>query len=466
MKKQEDKKERVNLTSGRITSFNCPAGKAQAFLWDAEVPGLAVRATPPGKRTPKGGRAFIFQGYLGGSTPRITIGDTKIWSIEKARVEARRLQALLDQGIDPREQKRDLAAAKAAALAAQEAAIQEAENRKKFTLKALCEAYSNLLEAKGKAQSAMQTRSIFKCHVFEAQADLAALPARDITAHQIAAMIRQVSEQGKDRTAGILRSYLSAAFNAARKAPFDAKLPSTLIAYGIESNPVEPVSTIAIKRGNRTLSPDELKPYLAALGDNLADQALKLALYAGGQRMAQLLRAKVSSYDESSQTIRLWDSKGRRSSAREHLLPLAPKGAEIVQALIIRAKEIEYEQAQKEGREPSYGDLWLFLSAGKSRLVETTPGKRVTAISKAMKGEAFDLRDIRRTCETMLAGIGVSRDTRAQLLSHGLSGVQAAHYDRHSYATEKRAALIAWEKRLTEIASGKKAIKPSRRKLD
>jgi integrase len=73
-----------------------------------------------------------------------------------------------------------------------------------------------------------------------------------------------------------------------------------------------------------------------------------------------------------------------------------------------------------------------------------------------MKGEPFDLRDIRRTCETMLAEMGISKDTRAQLLSHGLSGVQSAHYDRHSYTNEKRAALIAWEKRLDHITKGKK----------
>ena len=40
----------------------------------------------------------------------------------------------------------------------------------------------------------------------------------------------------------------------------------------------------------------------------------------------------------------------------------------------------------------------------------------------------FQFRDIRRTFETMLAGIGVSRDVRAEILSHGLGGVQDRHY--------------------------------------
>jgi hypothetical protein len=89
-----------------------------------------------------------------------------------------------------------------------------------------------------------------------------------------------------------LRSYLSAAFTAGKKAPFDASLPAALIPFEIERNPVDSIPAIAVRAGNRTLSADELRAYLNALGDDLADQALLLALLAGGQRMAQLLRAK------------------------------------------------------------------------------------------------------------------------------------------------------------------------------
>ncbi len=62
-----------------------------------------------------------------------------------------------------------------------------------------------------------------------------------------------------------------------------------------------------------------------------------------------------------------------------------------------------------------------------------------------MGGEPFDLRDLRRTAETHLAKIGVAQDIRAQLLSHGISGVQARHYDQHGYEKEKRATLERWE---------------------
>ncbi len=60
--------------------------------------------------------------------------------------------------------------------------------------------------------------------------------------------------------------------------------------------------------------------------------------------------------------------------------------------------------------------------------------------------EPFQLRDIRRTCETRLAAMGVSKDVRAQLQSHGLGGIQGRHYDKHDYLAEKSAALAAWAK--------------------
>lgn len=50
--------------------------------------------------------------------------------------------------------------------------------------------------------------------------------------------------------------------------------------------------------------------------------------------------------------------------------------------------------------------------------------------------------------------MGISKVTRAQLLNHGISGVQATHYDRHDYMSEKRAALEAWKARLDAIERG------------
>lgn len=441
--------KRIRLTLERIKKLPPPEGKQASYVFDDDPRHLSVRVTPAGAKS------FVYCGKLNGSPLRVTIGSVDTWNLDDARAEARRLQTLIDQEQDPRQLKKDAAEAKVAARAAREAAKAAEEAAKRYTLRALCEAYTAHLEAQDKARSAAATRSAFKCHVFS-HADIADAPANQVTPHQIAALVRKVREAGKERTAGILRSYLSAAFNAAKRAPFDSAMPADLIAFAVEHSPVDAIPAIAANRGQRTLTADELKTYIAHLGDSLPDRALMLALYAGGQRMAQLLRATVADYTHETQTLRLWDGKGKRREPREHLLPLAPVAAGIVESLIARARERETERAKNEGREPAFSGLWLFSTHGRVPMTFETPGIRAADICATMKGEPFNLRDIRRTVETMLAGMGISKDTRAQLLSHGLSGVQSAHYDRHSYTTEKRNALTAWEQRLNEIIKGGK----------
>jgi integrase len=97
--------ERENLTPERIKNFT--TDKGQAFLWDAKVPRLALRATAPSSRNPEGSKAFIFQGKFKGQDIRITIGKPENWTIERARKTAGTYQALIDDGKDPRIEKRE-----------------------------------------------------------------------------------------------------------------------------------------------------------------------------------------------------------------------------------------------------------------------------------------------------------------------------------------------------------------------
>jgi integrase len=422
---------RTLLDATKIKATTCPEGKAQSFIFDTKSPRLALRITPGGKKT------FVFESKLKGKTIRLPIGPVDTWKLSEARRAADAYQVTIGQGIDPREVKRKKQAAKEAEKAAQEAAnkeaAKEAAKREKYSLEALLTVYVAYLDGQGKSRAAGAAKSAFKCHV---PPDVAALPACEITSHHIANFVRRVFETGKERQAGVLRAYLAAAFTAARKAPFDGRLPSELIPFEIKTNPVDVVPAISVKARDRHLSVDELAAYVRHLGDDsLPVVALRLALYAGGQRMAQLVRAEVSDYEPATQSLRLLDGKGKRTEPRVHLLPLAPVAAGIVEGLI-----------KKAGKGP------LFKS-----LHTDTPGKACKGIAAAMGGEPFDLRDIRRTCETTLAGqLKITTTTLSHLLSHGLSGVQAKHYDRYTYLDEKRAALLQWERYLERLRSGEK----------
>ena len=428
-----------------------PAPEKSNRIWFDSHPdspkGFGLRVTAAGSR------AFILRYLLPGGANRImTIGTWPTWSLAAARLQAQEERRKVEQGIDPMEAEKAKREAEAKAKAQAE---EEKRQREQFSLAKLCAAYVAHLEASDKGRSGKAAASAFKCHITDVPelATLAATPAKDIQPADIALIVRRVMEQGKERTAGILRSYLLAAFNAARKAPFDASLPADLIPFAIVSNPAEPIATIPVVRGERTLTADELTAYLKMLGDDLPDLALKLALYAGGQRIAQLLRARLRDWDPEARTLLLYDGKGRRQQPRPHLLPLGDTGASIVEALAARAIERTAKAAKRAHKEPDQNPS-LFVSRGRIMNLEA-PGRRVAAIVAEMKCPPFDVADLRRTAETMLAGLGVNRDHRAVLLSHGLSGVQQAHYDRHDYLAEKRTALVLWEDHLTRLVSGK-----------
>ncbi len=121
MHDQPDTAQAIELTAGAIERLSCPAGKTQAFLRDAKVPGLRVRVTPASAKNPEGVKAFVFEAKLNRQTIRRTIGDVRAWSLDDARAEARRLAVMLDNGTDPRELERQQAAEKVAAKAAEAA---------------------------------------------------------------------------------------------------------------------------------------------------------------------------------------------------------------------------------------------------------------------------------------------------------------------------------------------------------
>ncbi len=84
----------------------------QDFQWDSSTPGL-------GQCVSKTSRAYVFQSRLKGKPFRLTIGKTSVWRLSDARMEAKRLQVLVDSGQDPRRVKADTVAADAAAREAE-----------------------------------------------------------------------------------------------------------------------------------------------------------------------------------------------------------------------------------------------------------------------------------------------------------------------------------------------------------
>lgn len=129
---------RIRLTLDRIRKLAPPTGSQAVYVFDDDPKQLSVRVTPAGAKS------FVFAGKLNKAPLRVTIGDVKVWNLDDARTEARRLQALIDQGIDPRQEKADKLAAIEAKKAADEAAKREAERIESPAL----EAWNAYIEAR------------------------------------------------------------------------------------------------------------------------------------------------------------------------------------------------------------------------------------------------------------------------------------------------------------------------------
>jgi len=405
------------------------------------------------KRITAGGvvTEWLFEWNRDGKTSRQSIGRYSVTEAEncltlpQARAEAARLQASIKVGEDPSAQREIERAEKKAQQAATVAKVREAAEK---TLIAMLRAYVAALRDKGKSGTAYDVENMFTNHVELAFPDLAALPAAQITPEHVSRILARLVgtdvEQKKGRTALKLRSFMSAAFKLALGAATDPMAPAAAAGFSLTYNaaaavPAGKMAAAFNRPGERVLSVEELRHYLAhvaALPSTLTRLALQLQIVSAGQRFQQLLRLRHG--DANGMTFVLFDPKGRRSQPRQHVLPLVPEITEILDEL--RAiNPIEN------------GDTAALLFASRGGPVApATLSNAVQEISAAMvdakQAQApFRGGDIRRTIETILAEtLRISKDTRAQLLSHGLTGVQDRHYDKGQHLDAKRAALREW----------------------
>jgi len=358
---------------------------------------------------------------------------------------------------------RERAAAERAKHAEVEAARRAAEEAQRGTLRQLLAARVSYLQRKGSTNSAKDEDSMFRRHLPK---ELKDRKATEPGAPEFKLVIGKLVEAGHGRGAAKLRTALRAAYQLAIDSGTDPDVPLEFGAFGITVNPVASISARSLSKYNRarerTLSAPELTAFLKrvdAIEQVQLREALKLCLYLGGQRPTQLLRTVATDIDIDAGSITLHDKKGRRRAGpRRHVVPLTKEASAILEARLVVIVDIG-ERRRALG---DFRAVPVFSTDDVTPMWRNTLSALVKEISDSMvkEGEArapFQLRDIRRTCETMLAALKVSKDVRSQLLSHGLGGVQNKHYDHHTYWLEKVQALKRWAAHLAKLKAGKSA---------
>lgn len=323
-----------------------------------------------------------------------------------------------------------------------EALRQDAEKRK-GSFGQLLDAYAEWLEQE-KKPSASEAAGIFRVHVAKPFPRLALTKANAIAAADVSEILARMVKAGLTRQVNKARAYLRAAFSFGIDADHNPERRARAgVLFGLALNPVVGIKPIKRfeKTLERTLTESELRKYWLELEALPVVQraTLRLNLALAAQRPTQLLRAGWPDFDISGETLLLKDSKGRGGS-RDHLLPLTPFVLEQLRPLVeLNGKAIS-----------------PFTADGSRAMVVETLSVAVSAISRKAGGASFDQRAIRRTVETMLQKMGIAKEIRAHLLSHGRGqGVQGRHYERYDFLPEKRQALERWNAQLQRIISGK-----------
>ncbi len=276
---------------------------------------------------------------------------------------------------------------------------------------------------------------------------LAQTPADEITQDQVIDMLRRLTERGKGRTSNKLRTYLRAAFQCAVDVRVTASVPVAFKAYAVQINPVAQTRRDGHfdRVDKRTLTADELRTYwqLVEKLPDLRGRCLRLHLLTGGQRIEQLVRLRWT--DVHADSITIYDTNGRPGQgARTHTVPIIKAAARDLQA---------FERT---------GDH-VFST---TKCVNPISGTTLSGWAAQVVGDAIDgfqLKRVRSGVETLLAANRISREIRGHVQSHGLTGIQARHYDGHDYMLEKRQALDVLASELTGGAAGHKVAKPRRK---
>ncbi len=389
---------RVKLTTGRIRDFAAETG--QSFLWDSEAPGLAVRATA-------GSKAFIYQAKLNGRAIRVTIGDVRVWGIDDARTEARRLQTLIDQGTDPREHKKER-------IAASEAKREESR-RQEMTVAEAWNAYTkarrhkwsprHLLDHENIADAGGQPRK--RGHGTTEPGPLAELMQinlTDLTPARVEAWLK--NETAKRPTYAALAYRLLRAFVRWAASHPDYADVTHLDAVGSRIAK-DFVHRVKAKEGD-SLQREQLRPWFESVGKigNPVIAAYLQALLLTGARREELATLKWEDVDFQWKGLTIGDKvEGKR------IIPLTPYVASLMANLPRR-------------------NVWVFSSptAASGRLTEPRI-QHVKALAAAGLPH-LSIHGLRRSFGTLAEWVECPTGVVAQIMGHKPSAIAEKHYRR------------------------------------
>ncbi|MEY9333134.1 integrase [Pseudomonas protegens] len=301
----------------------------------------------------------------------------------------------------------------------------------------LLDSYVAKLQGEG-AASADDVKWSFNRYVSQPFPNLVKKPVSLIGPGEIRDIIAKMIADGVTTYCNRLRSQLHAAFQVGLEQEFNPRsYQKDDLKFGIKSNPVAsvPVQADWEQPGDRALSTNELAYLWQVLPEQLSvvtAELIKFLIASGGQRPEQLLATERRHYLKDHLIIR--NKKGRGAEG-ERSLHVVPYNKLMRQSLKVMDEINETSAYPFEGKVVGTSLHTNSLSRAVTKLCSRHADK--------FNGP-FTLRDLRRTCKTLMGVAKLSKELRDRIQGHAFGDVSSKHYDRYDYFDEKKNGLQKW----------------------
>jgi integrase len=377
---------RLKLTKSAIDALPTPA--KDVVYWDSGCPGFGVKITP------KGRKVFIVLYRSGGTGSRLrkyTIGPYGRVTLHQARAAALKIFAARTEGRDP--------------------AAEKQQARRRLVVDRVEDVVELFItEHVSKTRSAREISRLLRREV---NPRWGTRSVHEIGKRQIIELVTEVAARGTPSAANKLLKVVKAFLGwCVGRAILDVSPANGLAAPARE------------RARDRLLEDDELARILRAARqmDGPYDGIVALLALTGQRReeVAQL------TWDEVDLASRTWTLPASRTkNGKSHIVHLSKEAIAVLM------------------RMPRLGRFVFSLSGMKS-FQSFSAAKR--EFDKLSEVTGWRLHDLRRTCVSGMARLGVAPHVADKVLNHQtgtISGV-AAVYQRHEFLAERKNALERW----------------------
>ena len=409
----------MKLTDAAIRGLEPPA-KGATLIFDEHrdaPPGFAVKITSSGTVS----HVLRYTNPDNGRRRVIVIGQWPAWTVAAARIRGAEIRRKIDAGTDP-----------LAERAARRADPTFAEAVAEYGAVRLSQLRSGA--------------KVHRCLVRDAVPVIGAMKLKDIRRRDIIRVVE--SRADRPRTAGMLLAYIKTMMGWCA----DREMIEIDPAAGVRGSRIH--ADIRQRARARVLDDAEIRTlWLEAETcgmHRVTALALKLILLTG-QRPSEVCGMQWSEIDRDARTWTV--PAARRGKTNDaHTVPLCRSALELLDAA-----RAEVERLTPRRKVEPTG---FVFEARPGLAIDRGSVNRAVARYRDALGNRdlpelghWTPHDLRRTCRTRLAEIGITPDIAELVIGHVKRGVVAI-YDRHAYGQQIRMALEAWERRLLGIVHG------------